>query len=184
MLRYAITDPAYYTDDPTLFADRVARMLLSHRPDMVCFRDKRTGRYETVAEAFLSLKERFPKTLFLLHGDPALAVSLRADGVHLPSDGAGRIEEAKRAGLFCIVSTHSLEEAAACEALGADAVTFSPVFASPGKGEPQGLEKLKEIKDKISLKTIALGGIVTREQIEAVEEAGADGFASIRYFVP
>ncbi|MGD9969385.1 MAG: thiamine phosphate synthase [Sulfuricurvum sp.] len=64
-----------------------------------------------------------------------------------------------------------------------DAITYSPVFASPGKGEPKGLEDLKELVATINIPVFALGGIVTEEQIRAVETAGAYGFASIRYFI-
>ena len=106
-----------------------------------------------------------------------------ADGVHLTSSQFGAIETAKAAGLYTVVSTHSVDEIAHAEALGADAVTYSPVFASPGKGTPKGLEDLNETAGKINLPVIALGGIVTPAQIDAVKAAGAAGFASIRYFM-
>ena len=184
MIRYAITDPSWYEGDPEKLPRRIAEALRRHRPDMVCLRDKRANGYEPLARAFLSLRPDFPEIRFLLHTHVGFAGALGADGVHLASDAFGRIPEAKAAGLFTVASTHTPQEALECQRLGADAVTFSPVFASPGKGRPQGLEKLKEIRDKISIKLIALGGIVTEEQIRAVEEAGADGFASIRYFAP
>ncbi|BDY12080.1 thiamine phosphate synthase [Hydrogenimonas cancrithermarum] len=183
MLRYAITDPSYYSSDPLFFSRFLERILRFHAIDMVVLRDKQTSDYETLARSFLSLKPHFPETKFLLHSDECLAASLGADGIHLPSNAFGRISHAKSLGLWTIVSTHTLDEAVEAEQEGADAVTFSPIFPTPGKGEPKGLEKLKEIKDKISIKLFALGGIVTDEQIGAVEGAGADGFASIRYFV-
>ncbi|WP_201353034.1 thiamine phosphate synthase [Hydrogenimonas urashimensis] len=183
ILRYAITDPAYYTSDPAELRRRVRTMLAQHGAHMVCLRDKECHDYHLLAEAFLSLKPEFPGTKFLLHTDFALAERLEADGVHLPSGRIDDVTEVKKRGLWCIVSTHTPEEITLCEKKGADAVTYSPIFATPGKGEPKGLEKLKEIKDKISLKLFALGGIVSIEQVKAVERAGADGFASIRYFV-
>jgi thiamine-phosphate pyrophosphorylase len=184
MLRYAITDPLYHTSDPDRLKERVAETLRRHRVDLICLRDKRSDDYRSLAEAFLSLKPSFPSVKFLLHTHLAPAATLGADGIHLPSGAMDRIASAKSAGLWTIVSTHTPEEALRCERAGADAVTFSPVFDTPGKGPAQGLEKLKEIKDKISIKLFALGGIVTEREIEAVERAGADGFASIRYFVP
>jgi len=66
---------------------------------------------------------------------------------------------------------------------GADAITYSPVFDSPGKGEPKGLEDLKELVAKINIPVFALGGILSEDQIHQVAECGAYGFASIRYFV-
>ncbi len=36
---------------------------------------------------------------------------------------------------------------------------------------------------RYNVKIIALGGIVSKKEIDQVEETGAYGFASIRYFV-
>jgi len=183
MLRYAITDPKYYTSEPAYLKHTLYQVLSSQPIDMVVLRDKETADYATLAKSFLSLKPLYPEIKFLLHTDSALAKRLGADGVHLPSNALHEIGDAKSFGLWTIVSTHTLDEALLAERYGADAITFSPIFATPGKGAPVGLEKLKEIKDKISIKLFALGGIVTDDQIEAVKNAGADGFASIRYFV-
>ena len=184
MIRYAITDPHLYGRTPGEISAQVGRILEAGGVDMICLRDKSATDYEALARAFLALAPGFCETRFLLHTDAALAQRLGAFGVHLPSRALDAVAEAKSRGLWTVVSTHSLDEALRAQRLGADAVTFSPVFDSPGKGPAQGLEKLKEIKDKISIKLIALGGIVSRAQIEAVEAAGADGFASIRYFAP
>jgi thiamine-phosphate pyrophosphorylase len=60
------------------------------------------------------------------------------------------------------VSTHSLDEALDAQQHGADFVLFGPVYFTPSKGTygaPQGLNKLKEIVEKISLPVYAIGGI-------------------------
>ena len=62
-------------------------------------------------------------------------------------------------------------------------VTYSPIFFSPNKGEPKGLEKLKEAVDTFDIDIIALGGIIDEKHIEQIKETNAKGFASIRYFV-
>jgi len=85
--------------------------------------------------------------------------------------------------LYVIISTHTHEEALKAQTLGADAITYSPIFPSPNKGEPKGLEDLKEIVDKIEIPIFALGGITTEEQVNTVLATGAYGFASIRYFI-
>jgi len=183
LIRYAITDPAYYTDNPGNFKRYAKEVLVRHKPDWIVLRDKKTQDYPELAYAFLSLKNCFPHIGFFLHTDLKLAHSLRAQGIHLASDQIADVALAKKMGLYTIVSTHTLQEAFRAERIGADAVTFSPVFESPGKGKPAGLEKLKEIRDKISIKVIALGGIVDDEQIRAVAKTGIDGYASIRRFV-
>ena len=60
------------------------------------------------------------------------------------------------------VSTHSLEEALEAQQEGADFVLFGPVYFTPSKatyGAPQGLNKVKEIVEKIFLPVYAIGGI-------------------------
>ena len=182
ILRYAITDPAYYGSDPLTLKCSLERTLSNTKIDLICLRDKKTPDYKTLAEAFMHLKPLFPETLFFIHSDIYAAVELGADGIHLPSYMFEQIGVSCATGLKVIVSTHSLSEIERAEKAGAYGVTYGPVFETPGKGEPKGLEKLKEIRGKIDLNIFALGGIVSEEQIEAVERAGADGFASIRYF--
>ncbi len=182
ILKYAITDPKFYGSKPYSLKESVCKTLLEFSPDFICLRDKSTHRYEDLAESFLSLKPLFERTRFFLHTDIELAIRLNADGIHLPSGKISCVEKAARKGLRVIVSTHSLKEIEEAQRAGAYGVTYGPVFDTPGKGPAVGLEKLKEIRGKISLNIFALGGIVSQDHIEAVESAGADGFASIRYF--
>ena len=184
MIRYAITDPVYYGHSPESLEKSLKKVLAKGGIDRICLRDKTTDEYDMLARAFLSLKPFYPHIAFYLHGSIDSALDLGADGLHLPSHRLEEIREAAEAGLAVTASTHTLEEALAAQRAGAEAITFSPIFETPGKGPAVGLEKLKEIRDKISIKIIALGGIVTPEQIDAVCRAGADGFASIRYFAP
>ena len=119
----------------------------------------------------------------ILHSDVDLAVKLGAYGVHLPSTAFESIIKAKAFGLYVVVSTHTLKEAQKAQELGADAITYSPIFKSPNKGKPKGLEALNEIVDKITINIIALGGITTQKEVDGVAKIGVFGFASIRYFV-
>ncbi len=118
----------------------------------------------------------------MLHGEVMLAKRLKADGVHLRSDQFDQILTAKRAKLFTVISCHSIEEVKRAQKLGADAVTYSPIFATPGKGKPLGVERLKYLLKRVKIKVIALGGIVGEKQLEALERVRPYGFASIRYF--
>ncbi len=180
---YLITDPSYYGDTPESVAEATEEMLGIHRPEFACFRDKQTPRYAELAAAFVAAAKEAGCCTVLLHSDPALAKALGADGVHLTSRQLGEIAVAKAMGLYVVASCHSLEEIRTAAREGADAVTYSPVFASPGKGIPKGLEDLKETVGKIGLNIFALGGITTPEQVGQVAATGVYGFASIRYFV-
>ena len=179
---YLVTDRLYYTDTPAVFRRNVHAALANALPEYALYREPHNPDYAIMAEHFLETCAQFPDTKGLLHRDVALAKKLGAYGVHLPARMIERVPEAKSAGLFTVVSTHDLGEAARAEALGADAVTYSPIFETPGKGVPKGLEALKEITGRIAIPVIALGGIVTDRQVDAVRAAGAAGFASIRYF--
>ena len=180
---YLITDRYFYTDTPAVFRGIVHDAFARHLPQYALYRDKHNPNYVLQAEHFLEVCAQFEGVKGLLHGDVELAKNLHAYGVHLTSKQFDEIEKAKACGLYVIISTHTLEEALQAQQLGADAITYSPIFATPGKGEPKGLEDLKEIVGKIAINVFALGGITTPDQVEAVARTGVYGFASIRYFV-
>ena len=154
----------------------------ANRAEMIVYRDKSNANYAQNAKHFLDDARAYKFSKILLHTDYKLAYELGADGVHLSSQQFNEIKNAKVLGLFVIVSTHTLKEASDAQKQGADMITLSPIFSTPNKGEPKGLDFLLEVAKAIEIPIIALGGILTQEQIEACREHGASGFASIRYF--
>ncbi|HEX5759107.1 MAG TPA: thiamine phosphate synthase, partial [Thermoanaerobaculia bacterium] len=74
----------------------------------------------------------------------------------------------------------TLAEVASAAAERADYALFGPVWETPGKGAPRGLEELRRAAG-LGLPVLALGG-VTIERIPAVAETGAAGAAGIRLF--
>ena len=178
MIRYAITDPSTLHFQ-TLFSDLTR---FSRRADMIVYRDKQNDAYALDAEKFITEARKLSFSKILLHANIELAHQLNADGIHLKSTQFHKIQKAKDLGLFVVISTHTLEEAKEAERLGANMVTYSPIFASPNKGEPKGVKELKKLVAMLSIPVIALGGIVTQEHIDLCEANGAFGFASIRYF--
>ncbi|MBN1839997.1 MAG: thiamine phosphate synthase [Campylobacterales bacterium] len=180
---YLITDPLFYTSDPKTVLKKLLHVKMKYCPDYICLRDKQSLNYPLLAQSIVDSSLKDTKTKLFLHTDFKLAFELGCDGVHLPSHALGMVEKAKDLGLDVIVSTHTLVEIIEAEKRGADAITFSPIFATPNKGKPLGLEKLKEINDKIRLKCFALGGIINEEHVKACESVGVYGFASIRFFI-
>jgi thiamine-phosphate pyrophosphorylase len=82
------------------------------------------------------------------------------------------------------VSCHSLAEALAAQADGADYLLLGPIFATPSKlqyGPPLGLAKLREVTSQVSIPVFALGGI-TPDRVAPCRESGAAGIAGIRIF--
>lgn len=183
MQSYLITDPKFYSTELSKFSENLEKTLSKHQPDFALYRDKNTPNYAEPAALFLQICSQFENTKAMLHGDVTLASELNAYGVHLTSLQFDEIERATALGLFTVISCHCEKEILEAEKKGVDAVTYSPIFSTPNKGEPKGLAELQRMVDKISLPIIALGGITTPEQVKAVESAGCYGFASIRYFI-
>lgn len=178
MIAYAISDP--FTLDFNNLEESLERF--SSKASMILYRDKSNSNYSANAMFFLAKARKYSFDKILLHGDVGLAIALKADGVHLRSDQFALISAAKENKLFVILSTHSFQEAKLAQDLGADMITISPIFSTPNKGEPIGLNMLKEVCDNLKIPVIALGGITSQKEIDAVIEQGAAGFASIRYF--
>jgi thiamine-phosphate pyrophosphorylase len=129
----------------------------------------------------LALRPAYSATL-LVNGRADVAVLAGADGVHLPADGVPTAAVRRRFGAALLVgrSTHTVDEVERAAGEGADYVTFGPVFASPGKGEPVGLAALERAA-AIGIPVLALGGVGVAE-LPLVARAGAAGAAAIRLF--
>ncbi len=181
MVSYLITDPKYYTQDLDQFEKNFTLHARAHKPDFALLRDKDNKDYKNLSKLFVFLCDSLDVKSFI-HSDVDLALSLKAYGVHLPFSLISHLKKAKENNLFSIVSTHSLQEALQAQEMGANAITYSPIFDTPNKGKPVGLEKLKEIIDKIRINCFSLGGIVSPLHVKECLHVNPYGFASIRYF--
>ena len=152
-------------------------------PDFALYRDKENENYRLEAENFVQMTQPFKRLKSFLHRDYNLADTLGYTGVHLTSTQFADIPKAKALGLEVVISTHTFDEVIKAEKLGADYVTYSPIFLTPNKGEPKGVADLKKVVAASQIKIFALGGIIDEKQIKEIEDTGAFGFASIRYFL-
>lgn len=146
-------------------------------------RDKTTPKRELfpIAQALKELCAR-NGVLFIMNDYLDLALATDADGLHLGQTDLP-IRVARR--LLPIDkliggSSHTLEEALAAEADGADYVAFGSVFPSPTKAAAVvvGLERLKEIRERVKVPLVAIGGI-NKDNVASVMKAGADSVAII-----
>jgi len=125
------------------------------------------------------------KATVIVNNDFETAVACDADGVHLTA--AASISNVRRiigSDKMIGVSAHSLEETLKAEREGADYVTLSPIFKSISKKfdtrQPLGVNRLRDIVNKVSIPVIALGGI-NAENAKLCIEAGAAGVALLGY---
>ena len=116
-----------------------------------------------LAEKASKLCQDYGASLFVNErADIALAVNAAGVQLGTASVPTGLARQLLGAQKIIGVSTHSLDEALEAQHQGADFVLFGPVYFTPSKstyGAPQGLNKLKEIVEKISLPVYAIGGI-------------------------
>jgi len=112
-----------------------------------------------------------------------IALAVGADGVHLGQESLPAHAARKITGdNFLIgVSTHGIDEALQAERDGADFITLGPIYNTPSKlryGDPIGVDMLRQVKSRVSIPVLAIGGIKTNAVHEVVS-AGADGVAVI-----
>jgi len=180
---YLISDPKYFSSDETIFKQTLENILKKYKIDMACFRDKTALNFETLAKIFLHTCKEFNIKKIFLNSNISLAKDLGFCGVHLNSQQFEQIKFAKSLSLLTIISCHNFEELKLADDKKADFVTYSPIFDTPNKDKAKGIENLKNaLKEFENLKIIALGGIITKTQIDKISKTNAYGFASIRFF--
>ena len=113
-----------------------------------------------------------------------IAVSLKADGVHLGQDDLPPVKARKILGDDAIIgfSTHSVEQAIAASRLPVDYIAIGPVFRTNTKENPDavvGLDGLRSVREAVGeIPLVAIGGINIENMI-SVFGAGACSVAMI-----
>ena len=192
-----VTDPAH-DDDAIVRVVEACVAALPRGAFGVQLRDKERPRASLAAFGARLRTATRPggeaRAQLFVNGDVEIARDVDADGVHLGTDVA-RVESARRIlGPRALVSLAAHDDAELRAALdaGASAALVSPIFATPGKGAPRGLDALRSARailrvhdphhareDGAGFAIYALGG-VDEGNAAACIEAGADGVAVIR----
>ena len=124
-------------------------------------------------------------TRLLINDRADIALAAEADGVHLTAQSIPVQVIRKTFGPHFLigVSTHSDSEVFRAHEGGADFAVFGPVFETESKrgyGEPQGLDRLRDIAGNYpDFPILALGGITLENALDCVR-FGAKGIAAIR----
>ncbi|HEX4210646.1 MAG TPA: thiamine phosphate synthase [Candidatus Binataceae bacterium] len=120
--------------------------------------------------------------LFIVNDRADIARLASADGLHIGQDDLPLAAARTVVGHQMIigVSTHSIEQACAAEAAGADYIGFGAIYTGGLKNvsNAQGLERLRAVRAAVKLPIVAIGGI-TEATVPAVLAAGADAAAII-----
>ncbi|MDP2045360.1 MAG: thiamine phosphate synthase [Deltaproteobacteria bacterium] len=149
---------------------------------VVQYRQKQGLTRDLVAEA-RQLRQLCRHVRFLVNDRVDLLLEVGADGVHLGQEDLPYPEARKILGPEKIigVTVHNVAQALAAQAAGADYLGISPIFSTTTKadaGASTGVALLAEIRRRVNLPLVAIGGI-TLANAPAVIEAGADAVCAI-----
>lgn len=175
---YVITEPALR--DPI----ESAQLVLEGGARIVQLRAKQatTRQLVQIGQALRELTRQY-NALLIVNDRLDVALAVGADGVHLGQDDLPVPLARRIAGdaLLIGVSAETLDEARQAEQEGANYLGVGPMFATttkPDAGLPVGPERLRAIKQAVSIPVFGIGGI-TLENASAVLQAGADGICVI-----
>lgn len=150
---------------------------------IVQYREKDKSTKEMVEEALLIKEICGDKAIFLVNDRIDVAMAVDADGVHIGQDDMPIQLARQLLGSDRIIglTVHDLREALQAEREGADYVGLSPIFGTSTKkdaGEGIGPERIREVKDALSIPVVTIGGI-NRENCVSVIQGGADSLVAI-----
>ena len=164
--------------------EQVAAAAIRGGATAIQFRDKTMNEEEFAKTATrLTVLTRAAGVPLIVNDRVAIAVAIRADGVHIGrSDGNVReIRKTLPAGMVLGVSVTNYIEALEMNATDADYLGVGPIFPTGSKDDAApaiGIEELVRIRRDVNKPLVAIGGI-TRENIRRVIESGAAGAAVI-----
>jgi thiamine-phosphate pyrophosphorylase len=166
----------------------IAAQAVEGGASMIQLRDKVAGPRQLLSEARdIAQLCRARGVCFIVNDRLDLALAADADGVHLGQDDLP--PKAARTILgrdkFLGVSTHSLEQAIQAAEEGADYLGIGPIFATGTKAtgyEPKGCDIIRQLRTRIDLPLVAIGGI-TLSNVGEIVRAGATGVAVISAIV-
>ena len=181
MRLYAVTDRAWAADEDAFFSQIEAA--IDGGAGIVQLREKHASR-----EEFLRLAERFVAlcrrrgVVSIINDNVDIAAAVGADGVHVGQEDleAGRARELLGPDKLIGVSAHSVEEALAAQAAGADYLGVGAAFVTGTKtdAKPISRETIRAITAAVDIPVVAIGGI-SHDNILELKNCGLDGVAVV-----
>ena len=178
---YAVTDRAWAADEDALM-DQIAAAI-DGGAGIVQLREKHLDH-----DAFLQEARRFVAlcrekgVISIINDAVDIAAAVGADGAHVgQSDlAAGRAREVLGPDRLIGVSAHSVEEALAAQAAGADYLGVGAAFVTGTKTDaaPISRETIRAITAAVDIPVVAIGGI-SHDNILELKNCGLDGVAVV-----
>jgi len=171
---YGIIDLGYVEARDTA---RIAAQMIDGGVDMIQLRGKNKS-IEELVELSKELHELSAKSArpLIVNDYAEVASSTPVEGVHVGQDDDPIEIVRQKAARDILIgkSTHSLEQARAARAEGADYIGFGPIFATPTKPDyaPIGLENITRVHAEVNLPIFCIGGI-NIDNLQSVIDAGA-----------
>ena len=187
-LVYLITQGAATNDNFLIESERILDLIkaaVDAKISHIQIREKQLNArllFDLARRAALITKNS--ETALLVNDRADVALAANADGAHLTANSLSVkiIRQSFSLNFIIGISAHSLADVLNAKNESADFATFSPIFSTPNKGEPQGLEKLREVcREAGEFPIIALGG-VDESNFESALAVGGRGVAAIRSF--
>lgn len=178
---YVIIDRAAAGDRDLV---EVASAAIRGGADVLQLRDKAASprQFLKVAERLRSVTRRAGIPL-IINDRVEIAHAVGADGVHLGQDDLPLAAARRLLGSGCLIgqSTHTLEQARAAEAEGADYLGCGPIFPTPTKPDygSVGTALIGQVMQAVRIPVVCIGGI-DHSTVAQVVRAGAERIAVVR----
>lgn len=176
-----MTLPAFYliVDDPSWLARLCPQGL---RFAQLRVKDKTSAQAKALIRESLTIARAYD-CLLVVNDYWQEAIETGAAWIHLGQEDLDTADVAaiKRTGIKIGISTHSPKELDRALAFDPDYVALGPIYEARGKKvdyAPQGLERIRIWRDRISCPLVTIGGI-RLEQAADVYGAGADSICVI-----
>ena len=158
---YGIVDLGYVKPESV---SAMTRTLAEGGVDLLQLRAK--GYSPAEVEAFARIMLPITRDLgvpLIINDHPTVAAAVGSDGIHVGQDDDSVVKARAIVGpdIFVGKSTHSLAQAMAAQAEGADYIGFGPLYATDTKPDytPIGLADITQVHQLISLPIFCIGGV-------------------------
>ncbi len=181
---YGIVDLGYVTPGKV---EHMTSQLCSGGVDLLQLRAKKlaAGEIERLARLMLPITRDHGVPL-VINDHLEVAAAVGSEGVHVGQDDDAVAKARAVVGSACFVgkSTHSLGQAVAAQAEGADYIGFGPLYATGTKPDyvPIGLQDIAEVHRLVTLPIFCIGG-VNASRLDEITAAGAKRVVVVSAFL-